>query len=116
MLGVVGMDPITGVGRFTFGSVNMRAGISYIPVMIGLFGVGESLHQIVHRNMPIVKQEVKSIRPPMDRLAKMLPIAAFSGVLGTIVGALPGAGGDIAALLAYDAITIRRLLFRDPEQ
>ena len=86
MLGVVGMDPITGVGRFTFGSVDMRAGISYIPVMIGLFGVGESLH-----------------RPPMDRLAKMFPVAAFSGVLGTIVGALPGAGGDIAALLAYDA-------------
>ena len=103
MLGVVGMDPITGVGRFTFGSVDMRAGISYIPVMIGLFGVGESLHQIVHRNMPIVKQEVDSVRPPMDRLAKMFPVAAFSGVLGTIVGALPGAGGDIAALLAYDA-------------
>lgn len=103
MLGVVGMDPITGVGRFTFGSVDMRAGISYIPVMIGLFGVGESLHQILHRNSPIVKQEVDSVRPPMDRLAKMFPIAAFSGVLGTIVGALPGAGGDIAALLAYDA-------------
>lgn len=103
MLGVVGMDPITGVGRFTFGSVDMRAGISYIPVMIGLFGVGESLHQVIHRNMPIVKQEVDSVRPPMDRLAKMLPVAAFSGVLGTIVGALPGAGGDIAALLAYDA-------------
>ena len=113
MLGVVGMDPITGVGRFTFGSVNMRAGISYIPVMIGLFGVGESLHQIVHRNMPIVKQEVNSIRPPMDRLAKMLPIAAFSGVLGTIVGALPGAGGDIAALLAYDAT---KRVVKNPER
>ena len=113
MLGVVGMDPITGVGRFTFGSVDMRAGISYIPVMIGLFGVGESLHQIVHRNMPIVKQEVNSIRPPMDRLAKMLPIAAFSGVLGTIVGALPGAGGDIAALLAYDAT---KRVVKNPER
>ena len=113
MLGVVGMDPITGVGRFTFGSVNMRAGISYIPVMIGLFGVGESLHQIVHRNMPIVKQEVNSIRPPMDRLAKMIPIAAFSGVLGTIVGALPGAGGDIAALLAYDAT---KRVVKNPER
>ena len=113
MLGVVGMDPITGVGRFTFGSVNMRAGISYIPVMIGLFGVGESLHQIIHRNMPIVKQEVNSIRPPMDRLAKMIPIAAFSGVLGTIVGALPGAGGDIAALLAYDAT---KRVVKNPER
>lgn len=113
MLGVVGMDPITGVGRFTFGSVDMRAGISYIPVMIGLFGVGESLHQIIHRNQPIVKQEVNSIRPPMDKLAKMLPIAAFSGVLGTIVGALPGAGGDIAALLAYDAT---KRIVKNPER
>ncbi len=113
MLGVVGMDPITGIGRLTFGNVSMRAGISYIPVMIGLFGVGESLYQIPHRNDPIVKQKVDSIRPPFEKLWKMLPIAAFSGVLGTIVGALPGAGGDIAALLAYDSA---KRLVRHPER
>ena len=113
MLGVIGMDPITGIGRFTFGNVNMRGGISYIPVMIGLFGVGESLYQILHRNAPIIKQKVDSIRPPFEKIAKMIPIAAFAGVLGTIVGALPGAGGDIAALLAYDST---KRVVRNPER
>lgn len=113
MLGVVGMDPITGSGRFTFGSTDMRAGISYIPVMIGLFGVGESLYQIIHRNQPIVKQKVDKLRPPMKKLGRMTPIAAFAGVIGTIVGALPGAGGDIAALLAYDAT---KRVVRHPER
>lgn len=103
MLGVVGMDPISGHGRLTFGSVTLRGGISYIPVMIGLFGIGEALYQIRHRNEPIVRQNIDRIRPPKAKLLKMLPLSLRSGVIGTIVGALPGAGGDIAALLSYDA-------------
>lgn len=103
MLGVVGMDPISGLGRFTFHSVELRGGISYIAVMIGLFGVGEALFQILHRNRPIVKQKVDSIRPPKKQLLRLLPLSLRSGVIGTLVGALPGAGGEIAALLSYDA-------------
>lgn len=103
MLGVVGMDPISGLGRLTFGSVNLRGGISYIPVMIGLFGIGEALYQIRHRDKPIVRQKVESVRPPKEKLLKLLPLSLQSGIIGTLVGALPGAGGEIAALLSYDA-------------
>lgn len=103
MLGVVGMDPISGLGRFTLGSVNLRGGISYIPVMIGLFGIGEALYQIRHRDEAIVRQQVDSVRPPKEKLLKFLPLSLQSGVIGTLVGALPGAGGEIAALLSYDA-------------
>lgn len=110
MLGVVGMDPISGLGRFTFGNVNMRGGINYIAVMIGLFGVGEALHQILNRNRPIVKQDVTSLRPPWKKLLKLLPLSLSSGIIGTFVGALPGAGGEIAALLSYEAAkrTVRK--------
>lgn len=103
MLGVVGMDPISGLGRLTFGSTDLRGGIGYIPVMIGLFGVGEALYQIRNRDKPIIRQDVGRISPPKKKLLKMLPVSLGSGVLGTLVGALPGAGGDIAALLAYNA-------------
>jgi len=103
MLGVVGMDPMTGEGRFTFGSVNLRGGISYITVMIGLFGVGEALYQLPNRNRPIVKQKVDAIRPPLKKLLRFMPLGIQSSLIGTAVGALPGAGGEIAALLAYDA-------------
>ena len=103
MLGVVGMDPISGLGRLTFGSTDLRGGIGYIPVMIGLFGVSEALCQVRNRDKPIIRQDVGKISPPTKKLLKMLPVSLGSGVLGTLVGALPGAGGDIAALLAYNA-------------
>ena len=102
MLGIVGMDPISGVGRFTFNSVNLRGGISYIAVMIGLFGVGEALYQIKNRNKEIVRQNVDKIRPPKDKLLRYLPLSLQSGIIGTLVGALPGAGGEIAAMFSYD--------------
>lgn len=112
MLGVVGTDAITGLGRFTFGNSSMRIGLSYISVMIGVFGIGEALFQLLHRDRPIVKQNVSSIRPPRSVLLKMLPLGIRSSVIGTLVGALPGAGGDLAALIAYD---IAKRTVKNPE-
>lgn len=102
MFGVVGMDAITGLGRFTFGISDMRTGLSYISVMIGVFGIGEALFQLLHKDKPIVKQNVSKITPPMKVLFKMLPLGIQSALIGVVVGALPGAGGDLAALMAYD--------------
>ena len=103
MLGVVGTDAITGLGRLTFGVSDMRSGISYITVMIGMFGIGEALFQLLHRDRPIIKQKMTKITPPVPILLRLLPLGVRSAVIGTIVGALPGAGGDLAALMAYDA-------------
>jgi len=102
MVAVVGTDPISGLGRFTFGSTDMRGGISYITVMIGMFGIGEALMQLRHLDKPMVKQELSSLRPPVKKLIKLIPLTIQSSIIGVVVGALPGAGGDIAALLAYD--------------
>ncbi len=112
MLAVVGTDPITGLGRFTFGNTNMRSGISYITVMIGVFGIGEALMQLQHREEPIVKQKLNSVRPPRSTLKKLIPLGIRSAIIGTIVGALPGAGGDIAALLSYD---VAKRTTKEPE-
>lgn len=103
VVGVIGTDAITGLGRFTFGVTTMRNGISYITVMIGMFGIGEALMQLLHRDKPIVKQELTKLRPPKKELKKYLPLSLRSSIIGTLVGALPGAGGDLAALLSYDA-------------
>lgn len=102
MLGVIGTDAITGLGRFTLGISDMRTGLSYISVMIGVFGIGEALYQLLHRDKPIIKQNVTKITPPVKVLFKMLPLGMQSALIGVVVGALPGAGGDLAALLAYD--------------
>lgn len=112
MLGVVGTDNISGLGRFVFGSVQLRGGINYICAMIGLFGIGEALFQLLNRDLPVVRQEVSDIRPPLKKLLHFLPLCIRSSLIGTFVGALPGAGGDIAALLSYD---LAKRTVRKPE-
>lgn len=101
-LGAVGMDPLTFTERFTFDLPFMRSGISFIAVMIGMFGVSEALHQLHHVNTLAVKQRVGRIVPSWGTIRKHLPLSLQTSIIGVIIGALPGTGGDIAALMAYD--------------
>lgn len=100
-LSMVGMDSFTGMGRFTFGSVGLMSGIHYVAIMIGLFGVSEALVQIHDISIKPIKQNVDRIIPSWRLLFKNSPLIIRSALIGIWIGALPGAGGDIAALMAY---------------
>lgn len=102
VIGTVGMDPLTFTQRFTFGLPELRGGISFIAVMIGLFGVSEALVQLRHLDKAAVRQKITRILPSLKTVRKHLPLAMQSSGIGVAIGALPGTGGDIAALLAYD--------------
>ena len=102
MLGLIGMDSMTAVPRFTFGNTYLNKGVDYVVAMIGLFGVSEALVQITEMDVQAVKQKIDKIIPSWDTILKHLPLTLRSSVIGVLVGALPGAGGDIAALLCYD--------------
>lgn len=102
LIGSVGLDPMTAEPRFTFGSLQLTAGISYVAAMIGFFGVAEVLVQLHEMHLKAVKQNVSKIIPPWHLVKKYLPLATRTSGIGVVVGALPGAGGDIAALMAYD--------------
>lgn len=102
LIGSVGLDPMTAEPRFTFGSLQLTAGISYVAAMIGFFGVAEVLVQLHEMHLKAVKQNVDKIIPPWHLVKKYLPLATRTSGIGVVVGALPGAGGDIAALMAYD--------------
>jgi putative tricarboxylic transport membrane protein len=102
LLSCVGLDPVTGEQRLTFGNLQLSAGISYIAAMIGLFGIAEVIAQIHQLHITAVKQNVSKIIPSWGLLRKHLPLATRSSAIGVVVGALPGAGGDIAAMMAYD--------------
>jgi len=101
-LGTVGVDPQSAVSRFTFGIVYLNSGIDFVVAMIGLFGVSEALVQLCDMDAIVIKQKVDKIVPSFDETIKHLPLTLKSAVIGVLVGALPGAGGDIAALLSYD--------------
>lgn len=102
VIGAVGMDPLTFTQRFTFGLPELRGGISFVAVMIGLFGVSEALIQLRHVDKQAVRQKITRILPSFRTVRKHLPLALQSSGIGVTIGALPGTGGDIAALLAYD--------------
>jgi len=101
-LGMVGMDPMTAQGRFTFGTVQLLGGIHFVIAMIGLFGVSEALYQLHNIHIKPIKQDVSKIIPSLSIILKFLPLSIRTSVIGVLIGALPGTGGDIAALLAYD--------------
>ena len=101
-LGCVGMDTMTGIPRFTFGNVYLLSGISSVVAMIGLYGVSEALVQLSEVNLPAIKQNVDKIIPTFGVMLKHLGLTIRSSIIGIIVGALPGTGGSVASLLAYD--------------
>lgn len=102
LISMVGLDPMTAEGRFTYDNVTLMGGIPYIAAMIGFFGVAEALVQLRQLDMPVVKQSIGRILPRWSSIRRYFWLAMRSSGIGTVIGALPGTGGDIAALLAYD--------------
>ena len=103
-LALVGLDPMTAYPRYTFGMSEFLDGISFVPVMIGLFGLAEVFVQISERHS-IRELPVKAlgrILPRRDEWKKMLPSMLSGAGLGTIVGAIPASGGDIGSVIAWE--------------
>ena len=103
-LSTVGVDITLGFPRFTFGSVELLNGVNFIPAMIGLFGVSEILRNMgsSELRLPIAAVTTRKIFQGVGQtLARYRLNVTRSGLLGTFVGILPGAGADIAAWLAY---------------
>lgn len=101
LVGLTGMDPVTGQARLTFGSGELLGGVHFIIVMIGTFGISESLVQLQTKVQP-VKQKIGRIRPTWNVIKSNIPLTLRASAIGLFIGVLPGAGGDIAALMAYD--------------
>lgn len=101
-MGTIGMDPMTAVRRFTFDNTYLNSGVNYIVALIGLFGAAEAIVQVSQVDVKATKQKIDKIIPSFSETLKYVPLTIRSAIVGVFVGALPGAGGDIAALLTYD--------------
>ncbi|WP_299941829.1 tripartite tricarboxylate transporter permease [uncultured Nitratireductor sp.] len=116
MLSTIGIDVVMGVKRFTFGDTELIGGVSIIPVLIGMFAITEILRKVARPS--------RLPAPPPVRLGAMASgvgstIWRFKGgvarssLLGSVIGALPGAGADIAAWIAY---ALSKKFSRSPEK
>jgi len=105
LISTVGLDIVSGVPRYTFHSVNMLGGLHFIPVMIGLFGLAEVLRNI-RSGVQMAAASIAnvgraSVWEALRIIWKNRRIVLQSATVGTVIGALPGAGADIAAWGAY---------------
>jgi len=112
VFGFVGVDPLQGTERFVFGSMELSAGVGFLPLLIGLFAVSEV---IVQTEKKITKQSgesrmilKKSDNPDDSRvlwpeLRRCLKTIFRSSVIGTVIGAMPGVGATAAAFIGYGA-------------
>ena len=114
LAGTVGMDPISGEERFTYGSLTLRDGLGLVPVAMGLFGIAEVLENLAAiGTQSIYETSIKGLLPNRkDWQASGWPIARGS-VIGFLLGILPGPGPVIASFVSY---AMEKRLSRHPEK
>ena len=116
MIACVGLGNPAGFPRFTFGNTELMGGLGFIPLMIGMFAVSEIIRYAVDTGPEpkIVDQPLQNVMKGMWQLTVRYPMQILRGsVLGTLVGALPGAGADIAAWMSY---AISKKMSKEPEK
>jgi putative tricarboxylic transport membrane protein len=116
LVACVGLGNPGAYPRFTFGNTELTGGIGMIPMMIGMFAISEIIRFVVDTSPPavLVVEKVGNVFAGQWELAKKYPVQILRGsALGTLVGALPGAGADIAAWMSY---AMSKKFSKEPEK
>jgi putative tricarboxylic transport membrane protein len=91
--------------RFTFDSIYLMGGISFVPVLVGLFAFSQGMVSMEESyrggENRQVRVAIKRILPTLPDLKRVFPTQLRSAAIGTVIGAIPGTGGDIAAYVSY---------------
>ena len=116
LVACIGLNNPAAFPRFTFDNTNLMGGINFIPMMIGMFAVSEVLRYVTSKEAPLrlAQEKIGNIFRGQWRLIRQYPAAIFRGsAVGTAIGALPGAGADIAAWISY---AISKKFSKTPEK
>lgn len=103
LFGTVGLDPISGVNRFTFGSINLMSGIPFLPALIGFFGFTVILKDIKSldvRGENVFGDATISL-PGLSEVVKRWSSLAIGVIYGIAIGAVPGVGATTSTWIAY---------------
>jgi len=108
LLATVGRDTFTGTARFTFDNLALADGLDFVPIAMGLFGLGEILYNLDTRGAKAGRPiAVKNVYPTRRDLAQARGAFARGSVVGFVLGVLPGGGAVLSSLVAY-AVEKRR--------
>ncbi|MFA5448483.1 MAG: tripartite tricarboxylate transporter permease [Sphaerochaeta sp.] len=105
LLASMGMDTLSGMPRYDFGSIYLLGGVPFVPFVIGVVGFSQVIRLMGERHeetkLVVEKLSIKNSMITLHDLKRLLPPAIRSGVMGTFVGVLPGAGATTAAFMGY---------------
>lgn len=114
LLASVGLDPVTGKARFTFGSVAMQSGFDFTTLAMGVFGLGEIFFNLEKADfMGTITAKIGRLLPTAKEWAESRWAIVRGAVLGFAVGVLPGGGGVLGSLASY---ATERKLSKHPEE
>ncbi|MGO1078418.1 tripartite tricarboxylate transporter permease [Inquilinus sp. CA228] len=114
LLGIVGIDVSSGASRLTFGIPELGDGLDFVPIAMGLFGLGEIMANL-DRPQPrqLVSRKVRDLMPSWADLRQAFPAMVRGTAIGSFLGVLPGGG---AALPPFTAYAVEKKLARDPSR
>jgi len=105
LLGSVGMDTTSATFRYTFGTTYLISGIQFVPLLIGLFAFSQCLLSAEEDIKAMAKSKaakLTQILPSKSDIKQTAPTILMSSIIGTVIGAIPGTGGDIASWIGYN--------------
>jgi putative tricarboxylic transport membrane protein len=113
MLAMIGMDPVRGAPRFTFGIPPLYDGIGFIPVVMGLFGIGEILLSMEAPVLEVIKTKLTDLLPKREEWKVSTGAIGRGTIIGFFLGLIPGIGAIIPTFLAY---AVEKKVSKHPEK
>jgi putative tricarboxylic transport membrane protein len=112
-LSLVGMDPISGAVRFTFGELHLLNGLDFVTVAMGLFGLSEILLGMEASNQAAKIPKVKGFLPKREEVMPTMKSIGRGTGLGFFIGLIPGSNSVIPAILSY---SLEKKLAKNPSR
>ena len=113
LIAMIGIDPVRGAPRFTFGMPDLYDGVGFIPVVMGLFGIGEILITAESPARQVLKTKLTGLLPSREEWRRSLGAIARGTGIGFFLGLIPGVGSIIPTFMAY---VLEKRLSKTPEQ
>jgi len=113
LLALIGIDPVRGAPRFTFGVPELYDGLGFVPVVMGLFGVAEILLMIETPFRPLLETRIKGLWPSREEWKRSVGAIWRGTGIGFVLGLIPGVGAVIPTFMAY---ILEKRLSRHPEK
>src|SRR4051812_32247740 len=113
LLAMIGLDPVRGAPRFTFGIPELYDGVGFVPVVMGLFGIGELLLAAERRETRMIEADLKKWNPSRDEWRRSAGAIGRGTVVGFVLGLIPGVGAIVPTFMAY---VLEKRVSKNPER